>query len=91
MPRVAVDGYSAFDVPAGTTLLAACEEHGVPMLASCGGFAGCNSCRVLVLGREDALSPQVPEEDAFLDLPNHRLGCQAQILADVHLQLDPGI
>lgn len=91
MPRVTVDGYAPFDVPAGTTLLTACEEHGVPMLASCGGFAGCNSCRVLVTSAPGGLSPQVPEEDAFLDLPGHRLGCQAQVLGDVRMQLDPGI
>lgn len=91
MPRVTVDGYAPFDVTPATTLLSACEEHGVPMLASCGGFAGCNSCRVLVVDGADGLSPQVPEEDAFLDLPGHRLGCQAHVLGDVHLQLDPGI
>ncbi len=91
MPHVTVDGYAPFEVESGATLLSACEDHGVPMEASCGGFAGCNSCRVLVMERSGGLSPQVPEEDAFLDLPNHRLGCQALVVGDVHVALDPGI
>ena len=88
VPSVDIEGYPAFDVGFGTTLLEACEGHAVPMTSACGGFAGCNSCRVVVLSGE--LSEKVPEEDGFLDGPDERLGCQARVLGDVRVRLHPG-
>ena len=88
MARLRIDGHGAFDVALGVTLLEACEAHGVPMDSACGGFAACNSCRVTVI--DGGLSPRLDEEDAFLDHPAQRLGCQARVTADAHVRLDPG-
>jgi ferredoxin len=91
MPRVEVEDYPSFEVPAGTTLLDACEGRRIPMESACGGFAACNSCRVDVLAGAEALSLEVAEEADFLDAANQRLGCQARVLGDVRVRLAPGI
>lgn len=88
MPRIVIDGHGAWDVAAGVSLLEVCDAHGVPMDSACGGFAACNSCRVAVM--DGALSPRLPEEDTFLDRDDQRLGCQARIVGDVRVRLDPG-
>lgn len=72
----------------GVRLLDLCEENGVPMDAACGGFAACNTCRVKVL--YGALSPVEEVEEPFLDRPDQRLACQAFVVGDVTLDLDPG-
>ncbi len=92
MAHLQFEGFPAFDVPDGTTLLVAAELGRVPMTSACGGFAACNSCRVEVLAGGEGLTAQVPEEDAFLDGPRQRLGCQAAVRAgaDVALRLCPG-
>jgi ferredoxin len=91
VPKVEVEGYPAFDAAVDETLLAVCDARGIPMDSACGGFAACNSCRVVVLTGDDALSPLVDEEDAFLDGPRQRLGCQAKVRGDVRVRLCPGM
>ena len=91
MHTVRVEGYPAFHVDdSEASLLELCEDHGVPMESACGGFAACNSCRILVLDGQRNLTEQLPEEDAFLDGPNQRLGCQARVVGPVSFRLDPG-
>ena len=85
-----MDGYGAFDVADGLSLLALCESNEVPMESACGGFACCNSCRVEVLSGAANLSPRRDEETPFLDGPTQRLGCQAQVLGPVSIRLAPG-
>jgi ferredoxin len=60
------------------------------MESACGGFAACNSCRVVVLDGE--LTPLLPEEEPFLDGPDQRLGCQARVAGGdrVAVRLAPG-
>lgn len=87
---VHVDGYPSFVVPAGTLLLDACEDNGVPIDSACGGFAACNSCRVAVT-EMSSLTALVEEEEPFLDAPDQRLACQCSLLADVRLCLAPGM
>ncbi|MEN9785888.1 MAG: 2Fe-2S ferredoxin [Pseudomonadota bacterium] len=87
MHRVVVDGVGV-EVPSGVTLLEACDSHGLPMETACGGFAACNSCRVRVVS--GVLSDVDPAETPFLDRPEHRLGCQARVVGDVVVVLDPG-
>ena len=72
----------------GETLLAVCDASGVPMETACGGFAACNSCRVAVLAGE--LEPLEEVERPFLDRADQRLGCQARLVGDVTVRLDPG-
>lgn len=89
MPRLTVEGFDPVDAPPDSTLLEACDAAGIPMETACGGFAACNSCRVEVLS--GTLSEVDPLEEPFLDLPTHRLGCQARLEAgDVAVRLDPG-
>lgn len=76
------------DAQPGVTLLELCDTHGLPMESACGGFAACNSCRVRVI--EGVLSPREELEDPFLDAPDQRLGCQARVVGDVRVRLDPG-
>ena len=86
-----VEGFPPVQVEAGATVLDACDEHELPMYSSCGGFAGCNACRFAVISGAENLTPQVPEEDAFLDEPNQRLGCQARLCGGVvSIRLEPG-
>jgi ferredoxin len=73
---------------AGQRLLEVCEEAGIPMEAACGGFAACNTCRVRVIRGQ--LSELREEEEPFLDLPSQRLACQAFLVGDLELDLDPG-
>ena len=89
MPVVQVEGHGApFEACADDTLLEVCEAHGVAIEAACGGFAACNTCRVRVVAGE--LSPKDDAEDPFLDAPDQRLACQARVVADVVVALDPG-
>jgi 2Fe-2S ferredoxin len=90
MPMVSIEGFDPFEVASGTTLLEACDDHGVPMTSACGGFAACNSCRITVLDGGAGLSALLEEEEAFLDNAAQRLGCQARVLGPVRLRLDPG-
>lgn len=89
MVRVRFDDLGReFELAPGGTVLELAERENLPMDAACGGFATCNSCRVRVIGgRLDALDPV---EEPFLDRPDQRLGCQARVVADVVLVLDPG-
>lgn len=88
MIRVRVEGWAAFSLPEGATLLQGCEAAGIPMESACGGFACCNSCRVGVLEGDCGVASA--EEEPFLDLPSQRLGCQWQPLGDVTVSLQPG-
>ena len=90
MPRLVVLGRGEVDAPLGATLLEACDKGGIAIETECGGFAACNSCRVAVVSGADALSPVGFEEEPFLDRPDQRLGCQARLLGDVVVRLDPG-
>lgn len=76
------------DAAEGETLLEVCDRHGLPMESACGGFAACNSCRVRVVSGE--LSPMDDAELPFLDRDDQRLGCQARVVGDLVLRLDPG-
>uniref|UniRef100_UPI00241D9244 2Fe-2S iron-sulfur cluster-binding protein n=1 Tax=Ectopseudomonas oleovorans TaxID=301 RepID=UPI00241D9244 len=88
--KVAVEGYPEFEATEDASLLELCEEQGIPMESACGGFACCNSCRVEVLDGAENLTEELPEEEAFLEGPAQRLGCQARVRGPVSLRLAPG-
>ena len=47
MPKLTVEGFGVFEVPAGKRLLnAMIDECGVDQLHACGGFGRCTTCRV---------------------------------------------
>ncbi len=89
MPTVRFESLDR-DVPAARdqTLYEVCLDHDLPMEAACGGFAACNTCRVRVLAGE--LTPLEDIEEPFLDEPGQRLGCQARVIGDVTVRLEPG-
>lgn len=89
MPDVRFEGLG-LTVTAGTddTLLDVCIDHDLPMEAACGGFAACNTCRVRLIA--GTLTPREDVEEPFLDAPDQRLGCQARVIGDVTVRLDPG-
>ncbi len=88
-------------VAAGTTVLAAARQLGVDLDSVCGGRGICSKCQVSpgvgdfpkhgVTVRPDALSPRNAVEERYDRLrglaEGRRLGCQAQILADVLLDV----
>ena len=86
---VHVEGHGDARAAVGETLLEVCERADFPMDMDCGGFAACNSCRVRVVS--GVLSAVDEVEVPFLDEPSHRLGCQATVLGDVRVVLDPGV
>ena len=69
-------------------LLDLCLDHGIDMEAACGGFAACNTCRVRV--HSGGLSATEEVEAPYLERPDQRLGCQAYVVGDCELSLDPG-
>jgi len=53
MPKLTVEGFGEFEVPAGKRLvLALVEDAGVDQLHACGGVARCTTCRVEFLAGE---------------------------------------
>ncbi len=90
MAQLTVEGRGTLTAQPGLTLLEVCDAGGVVIETDCGGFAACNSCRVTVLEGANQLSPLDRLEAPFLDRPDQRLGCQARIVGDVVVRLDPG-
>ncbi len=90
-------------VPKGTPVLSAARRLGVDLDSVCGGRGICSKCQVSFgpgsypkLGltvAEDALSPWNAVEARYDEKrglkPGRRLGCQAEILADVVLDVPP--
>lgn len=72
------------EVPEGTTILEAAEEHGLPVGSACGGVCACSTCHVQVQQGAENLSEMEDAESDRLDLafdvvPESRLGCQAKV------------
>ena len=82
-------GDRSVDAPLGETVYEVCLTHDIEMVAACGGFAACNTCRVrVVTGKLSEMEEEV--EPPFLDRDDQRFGCQACIVGDATLLLDPG-
>ena len=79
----------------GPTLLEISRANRVPHVSVCGGRGRCSTCRVLVVGGEEHLSPPGAQESAALRAigapANVRLACQAKPGGDVAVVriLDP--
>jgi ferredoxin len=53
MPKITVDGYGTFEVPADKRLVLAIEQDAkVDILHACGGNARCTTCRVEFIAGE---------------------------------------
>lgn len=73
-------------VPAGTTLMRAATDNGVPGIdGDCGGQCACATCHLFVEAPwAEQLGPRSAREDDMLNFTvepraNSRLGCQVQI------------
>ena len=89
--------------PAGTPVLSAARKLGVDLDSVCGGRGICSKCQIVpaygefskhgVRVREGALSPWNAVEQRYDEKrglkPGRRLGCQAQILGDVVIDVPP--
>jgi len=82
MPKLTVEGYATFDVPADKRLVLAIEQDAsVDIMHACGGNARCTTCRVEFVDGEP--SKMTAAEKAVLTargLDGVRLSCQ--ILCD---------
>lgn len=78
MPKLTVEGYGTFDVPANKRLVLAIEQDAkVDVMHACGGNARCTTCRVEFIDGEPATSTAA--EKAALEakgLTGVRLSCQ---------------
>ncbi len=66
MPNLTIEGVGVVQVPAGTRLVNALEDHGGEPLHRCGGYARCTTCRVEFLDGE----PDTMTEAEKLKLEN---------------------
>ncbi len=78
MPKLTVENYGEFDVPAGKRLvLAMKEEAGVDQLHACAGNAKCTTCRVeFISGEPDKITQAEKDLLAARELSGVRLSCQ---------------
>lgn len=78
MPQLTVEGFGAFEVPAGKRLvLALVDEAGVDQLHACGGNCRCTTCRVeFVSGEPDTMTEAEQAKLAERGLTDVRLSCQ---------------
>ena len=89
--------------PKGTPVLTAARQLGVDLDSVCGGRGICSKCQITpgygefskhgVTVREDALSEWNAVEQRYDDKrglkPGRRLGCQAQVMGDVVIDVPP--
>ena len=78
MPKLTVDGYGTFDVPADKRLVLAIEQNAkVDIMHACGGNARCTTCRVeFVAGEPSAMTVAEKQVLSAKGLSGVRLSCQ---------------
>ncbi len=78
MPKLTVHGVGTFDVPKGKRLVLAIEEDaGIEPRHTCGGTAGCSTCRVTFMaGEPKRMTVAEKNTLALYKLKNVRLSCQ---------------
>ena len=78
MPKLTVEGYGTFEVPADKRLVRAIEEDArVDILHACGGYAKCTTCRIeFIAGEPSQTTVAEKERLAFKGLTGVRLSCQ---------------
>ena len=80
----------SFEVAAGTTILVSAIQNGLQLRHDC-TEAICGTDRVKILMGKEHLSEKTENEELTLEMmnagPNERLGCVAQILGDVTVQI----
>ena len=78
--RIAYPDGRSVDVVAGTSVLEASRQAGIPHAAVCGGRGRCSTCRIRVRAEPHAIDPPGEAEARVLSrigaTPNIRLACQ---------------
>ena len=76
-------------VAAGSTLLEAARQAGLPLASACGGDALCGRCGVTLLSEEHSLSAEEPQEARAKRrnrvAAQQRLACRAAVLSDLEV------
>ena len=76
-------------VAAGSTLLEAARQAGLPLASACGGDALCGRCGVTLLSEEHSLSAEEPQEARAKRrnrvAAQQRLACRAAVLGDLEV------
>lgn len=90
MPKLTVEDFGTFDVPAGKRLvLALIDEAHIDQLHACGGNARCTTCRVQFLAGEPERMTEAEKEvltkRGLIDQAGLRLSCQ--ILCDHDMEV----
>jgi ferredoxin len=88
MPKLTVEGFGSFDVPAGKRLVLALEQDAhVDVLHACGGNARCTTCRVEFVSGEPS-NHTVAEQTvlAAKGATGVRLSCQIQCENDMNVR-----
>ncbi len=77
-------------VPAGSNLMKALLDAGLPVASSCGGDGVCSKCHVNIVAGKENLSKETQEEQDLReinDIPKgERISCQVIINGDVSLE-----
>jgi ferredoxin len=78
MPKLTVEGYGTFDVPADKRLVLAIEQDAkVDIMHACGGNARCTTCRVeFIDGEPSAMTVAEQQVLTAKGLSGVRLSCQ---------------
>jgi ferredoxin len=88
MPKLTVEGFGSFDVPAGKRLVLAIEQDAhVDVLHACGGNARCTTCRVEFVSGEP--SKRTVAEQTVLaakGVTGVRLSCQITCEQDMSVR-----
>ena len=89
MPKLIIDGVGEFEVPVGTRLVNALEDHGGEPLHRCGGYARCTTCRVEFLAGEPEQMTEAEKEklESQGNLGRFRLSCQCRVDHDMHVKV----
>jgi 2Fe-2S ferredoxin len=77
----------------GDSILSAAKAIGAPEGDACGGVCGCSTCHVYVKEGLALLSPAEEDEEDIMDKAfdvraTSRLGCQAKVLREGHLEVE---
>jgi ferredoxin len=88
MPKLTVEGFGTFDVPAGKRLVLAIEQDAhVDVLHACGGNARCTTCRVeFIAGEPSKMTVAEKTVLAAKGVTGVRLSCQIACEGDMNVR-----
>src|SRR5947199_2998961 len=88
MPKLTVEGFGTFDVPAGKRLVLAIEQDAhVDVLHACGGNARCTTCRVeFIAGEPSTMTVAEKTVLAAKGVTGVRLSCQIACQGDMSVR-----